>query len=98
MSLSTINKSQDAVKTHTRKFLTQRFESTNLSTQDIDGKFFSNLRIGKITDKFRGITETPWKPYFKQARILKSKLGHRQIMSPCSPHASVKRELLYDHK
>jgi hypothetical protein len=37
MSLSSIEAYKDGMKTTTRKFSTRRFESSNLSTTDIEG-------------------------------------------------------------
>ena len=40
MSLSTIDFGKDNMKTNTRKFQSGRFESANLHTVDIDGKWW----------------------------------------------------------
>ena len=38
MSLNTINQQNDGTKTTTKKFVSQRIESNNLHTGDIEGK------------------------------------------------------------
>jgi hypothetical protein len=43
MSLSTIDKFKDQMKTTTRKFTSTRFESTNLNTSDIEGNITANI-------------------------------------------------------